>query len=80
MTSGFIKYWEHTITQPESLEYAFARKLVDIAKVVFSKTLDHVDGQNVRVENSDLSQAVTNSNERQERTSLYTEGQRSSPR
>jgi dihydrofolate reductase len=56
MTSGFIKHWEHAITQPESP--AIARKMVDIPKVVFSKTLDHVDGQNVRVENSDLSKAV----------------------
>src|SRR6266852_452402 len=58
MTSGFIKYWEHAITQPESSEYSLARKMVDIPKVVFSKTLDHVDGQNVRVENGDLSEAV----------------------
>ena len=58
MTSGFIKYWEHAITQPESPEYSLARKMVDIPKVVFSKTLDHVDGQNVRVENADLSEAV----------------------
>jgi dihydrofolate reductase len=59
MTGGFIKYWEHAVTQPESLvEYPFARKMVDIPKIVFSKTLDHVDGQNVRVENGDLSEAV----------------------
>ena len=57
MTGGFIKYWEHAVTQPES-QYPFARKMVDIPKIVFSKTLDHVDGQNVRVENGDLSEAV----------------------
>jgi dihydrofolate reductase len=57
MTGGFIKYWEHAITQPVP-EYPFARKMVDIPKVVFSKTLDHVDGQNVSVENGDLSKAV----------------------
>jgi dihydrofolate reductase len=59
MTSGFINYWEHVITQPESPEYSFARKMVDMPKVVFSKTLDHVDGQNARVENSDLNEAVS---------------------
>src|SRR5947199_8091653 len=58
MTEGFINYWEHVTTQPESPEYSFARKMVDIPKVVFSKTLDHVDGQNVGVENGDLSEAV----------------------
>ena len=58
MTDGFIKYWEHVITQPESPEYVFGRKMVDMPKVVFSKTLNHVDGQNVRVENGDLTEAV----------------------
>jgi dihydrofolate reductase len=57
MTGGFIKYWEHEVTQPAT-KYPFARKMVEIPKVVFSKTLDHVDGQNVRVENGDLSEAV----------------------
>jgi dihydrofolate reductase len=58
MTDGFIKYWEHVITQPESPEYSFARKMVHTPKVIFSKTLQHVDGQNVRIESGDLSEAV----------------------
>jgi dihydrofolate reductase len=58
MTDGFIKYWEGAITKPESPEYAFARKMVDTPKVVFSKTLNRIDGQNVRVENGDMVQAV----------------------
>jgi dihydrofolate reductase len=58
MTGGFIKYWEHAITQPEGQDYSLARKMVDIPKIVFSKTLDHVEGQNVRVETGDLSDAV----------------------
>ena len=37
MTGGFIRYWEHTSTQPESPDYLFARKMVDIPKIVFSK-------------------------------------------
>jgi len=56
MTDGFIKYWE--AVQPESPEYAFARRMVDTPKVVFSKTLTRVEGKNVRVENGDLVQAV----------------------
>jgi len=58
MTEGFIKYWEHVITQPESQEYVFGRKMVDTPKIVFSKTLNHVDGQNVRLENGDMVEAV----------------------
>ena len=58
MTEGFIKHWEHVITQPESPEYSFARKMVDVPKVVFSKTLHKVERQNVRLENGDLIEAV----------------------
>ncbi len=58
MTEGFIKYWESAITKPQSPEYEFARKMVDTPKVVFSKTLSHIDGQNVRVENGDVVEAV----------------------
>jgi dihydrofolate reductase len=58
MTEGFIKYWEQVITQPDSPEYSFAQKMVDTPKVVFSKTVDKVDGQNVRVENGSIVEAV----------------------
>ncbi len=58
MTPGFITYWEGVITQPNSPEYAFARKMVDTPKVVFSKSLSQVAGQNVRVEGGDMVEAV----------------------
>jgi dihydrofolate reductase len=58
MTEGFIKYWEHVITQKDSPEHSFAEKMVGLPKVVFSKTLKDVDGKNVRVENGDLGDAV----------------------
>jgi dihydrofolate reductase len=58
MTDGFVKYWEHAASQKDSPEYDFAQKMVGLSKVVFSKTLKHVDGKNVRVENGDLAAAV----------------------
>jgi dihydrofolate reductase len=58
MTAGFISYWEHVITQKESPEHNFAQKMVGLPKVVFSRTLQHVEGKNVRVENGDLADAV----------------------
>jgi dihydrofolate reductase len=58
MSPGFIKYWEDEITKPEGPQYSFARKMVELPKVVFSKTLRTIDGQNVRVENGDLKNAV----------------------
>ncbi len=56
MTADFVKYWEGVA--PESAEFAFARKMVDTPKIVFSKTLKRVEGKNIRVENGDLVQAV----------------------
>jgi len=58
MTGGFITYWEQAVTQKDSPEYEFAQKMVGLPKVVFSKTLQHVEGKNVRVENGDLKNAV----------------------
>jgi len=58
MTEGFITYWEHAITQPKSPEYAFAQKMVGMPKVVFSRTINRVEGQNVRVENGPIVDAV----------------------
>ena len=56
MTEGFIGYWESV--NPDSPDYPFARKMVGYTKVVFSKTLDSVKGQNVRVETGAVKDAV----------------------
>jgi hypothetical protein len=58
MTDGFIKYWAHVVTQQDSPEYDFAQKMVGLPKVVFSKTVQQVEGKNVRVESGDLVEAV----------------------
>lgn len=59
MTEGFVNYWENIVdNHPESPEYEFAKKMVDIPKVVFSKTQSTMPGRNVRVENGDLATAV----------------------
>ena len=56
MTEGFVNYWEGV--QPESPEFSFAKKMVDMKKVVFSKTIDNIKGENATVENGDLVTAV----------------------
>ena len=58
MTADFVKYWEQVITQPDSPEYAFGQKMVNMPKVVFSKTQTAMEGRNVRVENGPLVDAV----------------------
>jgi dihydrofolate reductase len=59
MADGFVKYWERVITQPQSPEYSFGQKMVRIPKIVFSKTLSKVEGQNVRLESGPLAEVVS---------------------
>src|SRR5256885_15094754 len=49
MTEGFVKYWEQVITQPDNPEYEFARKMVNMPKIVFSRTARSMEGQNVQI-------------------------------
>ena len=59
MTDGFVTYWENVVNnQPDSPEFAFAQKMVNMKKIVFSKTQKTIDGKNVQVENGDLITAV----------------------
>ena len=58
MTAGFINYWEGVLASPDSPEFTFAQKMVNTPKVVFSNTISHIDGQNVRVERGSLVDAV----------------------
>jgi dihydrofolate reductase len=57
MASGFIQYWE-SVGREEGALYDFAAKMVELPKVVFSRTIDRIDGRNVRVETGDLATAV----------------------
>ena len=55
MTDEFITYWENVVNnQPENRNYAVAKTLVDIPKIVFSKTVSSMAGKNVSVEDGDL--------------------------
>ena len=39
MTDGFINYWSSVLEDPDSPEYSFAKKMIDIPKVVFTQTI-----------------------------------------
>lgn len=59
MTPGFVKYWEGVAdNQPESAEQPLAQLMVNLHKIVFSKTLTSMPGRNLRVENGDLATVV----------------------
>ena len=55
MTDGFVNYWTDVVNnQPESREFAFAKKMVDKPKVVFTKTLEQSVWANTVVATGDL--------------------------
>ena len=45
MTDGFVSHWESALNSNPNT--AFAKKMVEIPKVVFTKTLDKVAGKNI---------------------------------
>jgi dihydrofolate reductase len=55
MTDGFVSYWENVVNnQPESPEFSFAKKMVDIPKVVFTKTLEKSEWNNTELAKGNL--------------------------
>ena len=61
MTKEFISYWENIVNnKPGSPEFLFAQKLVNIPKIVFSKTITTITGKNTTVENGDIVTVVNN--------------------
>src|SRR5262245_37822563 len=58
MTPGFVAYWEGILAKPDGPEHPFATKMVDMDKVVFSRTLSKMDGKNVRVHQGDMVEGV----------------------
>lgn len=61
MIDGFVNYWESIVNnQPESPEFAFAKKMVDTPKVLFSRTLDKSIWTNTVLAKGDLTDEVTN--------------------
>ena len=59
MTNEFVTYWESVVSnQPDSPEFTFAQKMVNMKKIVFSRTHKTIAGKNIQVENSDLVTAV----------------------
>lgn len=59
MTSGFIEHWENvTDNQPNSPEHPLATRMVNMRKIVFSRTHKEMKGRNLNVENNDMVEAI----------------------
>jgi dihydrofolate reductase len=59
MTRGFIDHWENVADNlPNSPEQSLAQLMVNMRKIVFSRTQTTINGRNLEVENGDLAVAV----------------------
>jgi len=58
MTDEFVNYWTNVLKNPKSPEYAFAKKMVDIPKVVFTRTLDESRWPNTVLAKGDIVEEV----------------------
>lgn len=59
MTREFIDHWENVLdNQPDSPAQPLAQLMVNMRKIVFSRTHTAISGRNLEVENGDLTAAV----------------------
>ncbi|NCD71744.1 dihydrofolate reductase family protein [Mucilaginibacter agri] len=59
MTREFVDYWENVVdNKPDSKEYPLAKLMVNLHKIVFSRTETDIKGRNLKVENGDLATVV----------------------
>lgn len=54
MVDGFIPFWTEIASKPDNPMYKIAKKMVEIPKVVFTKTLKKSDWQNTDIATGDL--------------------------
>jgi dihydrofolate reductase len=58
MTGEFISYWSDVASKPDDPEYAFAKKMIETPKVVFTKTLTTSDWLNTDIATGDLKDEI----------------------
>jgi dihydrofolate reductase len=59
MTREFIDHWENMVdNQPGNPWHPLAKRMVNLRKIVFSRTETAITGRNLEVENGDLATAV----------------------
>lgn len=58
MTDEFVNYWSNALKNPKSPEYAFAKKMIDVPKVVFTRTLDESRWPNTVLAKGDIVEEV----------------------
>ena len=59
MVDEFIPYWTEVMNKPDDPWYAFAKKMIETPKVVFTKTLDNSDWPNTDIATGDFRDEIT---------------------
>ena len=64
MTDGFVSYWSDVMTKPDDpssidRSHAFAKKMIETPKVVFTKTLKKSQWANTDIATGDLTDEIT---------------------
>ena len=64
MTDGFISYWSDVMTKPDDpssidRSHAFAKKMIDTPKIVFTKTLKKSQWPNTDIATGDLTDEIS---------------------
>ena len=61
MTNGFVDHWENVVNNiPDSPDFLLAKKMVDIPKIVFTKTLDKSIWNNTSLAKGNLAEEIAN--------------------
>ena len=58
MTDGFISHWSDVMTKPNEPVYAFAKKMIETPKIVFTKTLKKSEWVNTDIATGDLTDEI----------------------
>jgi len=58
MAEGFISHWSDVMTKPDHPDYVFAKKMIEIPKVVFTKTLNKSEWVNTDIATGDLTDEI----------------------
>ena len=58
MTDDFISYWSDVIKKPDDPWYALGKKMIEIPKVVFTKTLNKSKWINTEIATGDLTDEI----------------------
>ena len=58
MTDEFVSYWTKAVENPKNPEYAFAKKMLDTPKIVFTKTLNESKWANTVLAKGDIVEEV----------------------